>query len=213
MNTIELHLPVLGESLPVDHGYALYGALSRIIPSLHCDDSPVSIGPIRGDYRGNGILHLNRHSVLRVRLPGDLVPQVVPLAGKLLELEGSRVRMGVPQLRALLPAPNLFARIVTIKVSGIANPSPDEFLDAVRRRLQESDIDGAPNLPIVESGPHAGLPRRRVLSLKDRRLVGFAVIVSGLSPEGSLRLQSDSPFSRRRMGCGFFVPVEEAGKD
>ncbi|MBI4661757.1 MAG: type I-MYXAN CRISPR-associated protein Cas6/Cmx6 [Verrucomicrobia bacterium] len=209
MNVIELHFPVLGESLAVDHGYALYGAISRLVPSLHADDSPVSIGPIRGDYAGNGRLNLNRHSVLRLRLPTDLVPQLLLLAGKPLELDGRRVRLGVPQIRAIIPAANLFARIVTIKVSGIDNPSPEHFLDAVRRRLRESEIDGEPHLPTVASGPHTGQPRRRVLSLKERRLIGFALTVAGLSPEASFRLQRDSPFSRRRMGCGFFVPVEE----
>ena len=204
---------MLGGSLPVDHGYTLYGALSRIVPALHIDDSPVSIGPIRGDYAGNGTLHLGPHSVLRLRLPTGLVPQLLPLAGKPLELDGHRLRLGVPQIHALLPAPNLFARIVTIKVSGIANPSAEQFLDAVRRRLEESEIHGEPHLPVVASGPHAGQPRRRVLSLKNRHLVGFAVILAGLSPEASLGLQSDSPFSRRRMGCGFFVPVEETERD
>lgn len=212
MNIIELQFPVIGESLPVDHGYALYGALSRLVPALHDDASPVSIGPTRGEYTGNGLLHLNRHSALRLRLPTESIPQLLPLAGKSLEMDGHRLRLGVPQVRALVPAATLNARLVTMKVSGVDDPSPEQFLDAVRRRLKESEIIGEPMLPTVESGPHAGQPRRRIIALKDRKLFGFAVTVNGLTPEASLRLQGASPFSRRRMGCGFFVPVEESGE-
>ena len=44
-------------------------------------------------------------------------------------------------------------------------------------------------------------------SLKGKTLFGYALRVSGLSAEDSLRLQAESPFGKRRMGCGFFVPV------
>jgi hypothetical protein len=35
MPMVELHFPVLGPSLPVDHGYALYSALCRVLPAMH----------------------------------------------------------------------------------------------------------------------------------------------------------------------------------
>jgi CRISPR-associated protein Cas6 len=60
----------------------------------------------------------------------------------------------------------------------------------------------------VEAGPHAGQPRRQVLRVKGAAIVGYAVRVSGLSAEESLRLQSATHFGRRRMGAAFFVPAE-----
>src|SRR5262249_19481376 len=79
---IELTFPTIGSTIPTDHGYALYGALSRIVPALHDADSPVRIGPIRGAYAGNGVLNLDRRfSFLRLRLPADQIAQVLPLAG------------------------------------------------------------------------------------------------------------------------------------
>ncbi len=32
---VDLCFPVLGQTLPSDHGYALYAALSRVLPALH----------------------------------------------------------------------------------------------------------------------------------------------------------------------------------
>jgi CRISPR-associated protein Cas6 len=132
MPVIDLHFPVLGQTLPADHGYALYAALARLLPSLHGDGSPVSVGPIRGRYTGNGLLALDmRRSRLRLRLRAEDIPLVLPLAGKPLDVAGHPIRLGVPQVRALFPAPSLVARLVTIK--GFTEPAG--FLQAARRQL------------------------------------------------------------------------------
>jgi len=38
-------------------------------------------------------------------------------------------------------------------------------------------------------------------------VVGYAVVVRGLDPEGSLRLQERGLGGRRRFGCGLMVPA------
>ncbi len=58
MPLIELHFPVFGSEIPADHGYALYGAMSRLVPILHTPELALRIGPIRGTYLGNGKLGL-----------------------------------------------------------------------------------------------------------------------------------------------------------
>src|SRR5438132_14379282 len=115
MPLIELHFPVLGSTLPADHGYALYSALSRMIPQVH-EDHAVSIGPIGGQYVGNGRLQIDsRRSHLRLRLAPENIAAVLPLAGKSLVIGDHSIRIGVPFVRALVPAANLVARLVTIK--------------------------------------------------------------------------------------------------
>jgi CRISPR-associated endonuclease/helicase Cas3 len=208
MNTVELAFPVRGDTLPVNHGYPLYASLARRVPGLHVAAMPLSIGPIQGDYLGNAILRLNAKSWLRLRLPPEGILTVLPLAGQALDVAGHKVRLGVPHVQGLVPTPTLVARIVTMKVHGIPNPGPEQFLEAVRRRLSESWITGEPCLPLIRTGPHAGQPRRQIIRVKDATLTGFALEITGLSSEDSLRLQGDSPFARRRMGCSFFVPVK-----
>src|SRR5262249_25955071 len=91
MPMIELHFPVLGTALAADHGYALYSAVSRIVPALHTPNAGVLIGPIAGDYVGKGELRLDQpRSRLRLRLLPEQIGLVLPLSGKLLELDGHR---------------------------------------------------------------------------------------------------------------------------
>lgn len=224
MPLIELHFPVLGTEIPSDHGYALYGAVSRLVPKLHAHEMPLRIGPIRGSYVGNGKLRLEpRQARLRVRFRPDDLPMLLPLAGKSLDLDGHIVRLGVPNVSALVPAPNLIARMVVIKASSPkTDPSdkgsrdrqktkryqePAEFLQAVRRELDRNDIHADADLPIYETGPHAGQPRRHVLRIHGKTIVGFTVMVQGMTAEESLELQEHGLGGRAKMGCGFFVPM------
>lgn len=211
MPMIDLSFPLLGPLLPCDHGYELYAALSRILPALHHDELPCRIAPVRGTYAGDGLLHLDaRYSRLRLRLALDTIPHVLPLAGKALEVGGHRVRLGVPQASALVSAPALAARLVTISIAHAARaPEVAEFLDAARRRLDALGIAGEAGIPLVETGPHAGKPRRRILRIRQRKVVGFAMRVTGLTAEQSIALQENGLGGRSKMGCGFFLPVKE----
>ncbi len=77
-NCIDLIFHCNGSSLRRDHGYSLYGAISRIVPAVH-QSKNIGIFPIRGSAAGNGTLLLNDHSTLRLRLPADQLPAVLPL--------------------------------------------------------------------------------------------------------------------------------------
>lgn len=221
---IDLCFPAFGERLAADHGYELYAALSRLLPRLH-DELSVRIAPIRGDYAGQGTLQLKPPaSHLRLRLSPDDIPQVLPLAGKSLVVGEHRIRLGVPQVRALVPAPNLIARLVVIKASSPRHTAGDRtsrdpaatkrylepaaFLDAVRRDLARRDIHGEADLPVHETGPRAGQPRRHVLRIHRRTIVGFSVIVQSLTAGESIRLMEEGLGGRGKMGGGFFVAMK-----
>lgn len=209
MPMIQLSFPVLGSALPADHGYPLYAGVARQIPALHGQEIPVFIGPIQGQYAGNGLINLEtRRSWLRLRLPVENIPQLLPLAGKRLEVDGHPIRLGVPQVRSLIPAASLIARLVLIKTKDRAT-DPDSFLAAARRQLADLDIQGEAAIPLVCQGPHAGQPRRRILRLKDKRVVGYSLQVTALTAEESLRLQEHGLGGRKKMGCGFFVAIRQ----
>ncbi len=225
MSLIELQFPVLGTTLPADHGYALYGAMSRVVPSIHTDKLPLRIGPIRGSYVGDGKLQLEpRGSLLRVRVRPDDLPLLLPLAGKRLDLGGHSVRLGVPHVSALVPAPNLIARMVVIKASSPKiDPAdkksrdrqktkryqePAEFLEAVRHELARKGIGAEADLPLHEDGPRVGQPRRHVLRIQGKTIVGFSVIVQVLTAEESVKVQEEGIGGRGKMGGGFFVPTQ-----
>jgi CRISPR-associated protein Cas6 len=99
----------------------------------------------------------------------------------------------------------LAARLVSIK--GFTEPGP--FLEAARRQLGALDMAGEPDIPQVLEGPRAGQPRRRVIRVRDKRVVGFPLIVSGLTAAESVRLQESGLGGRGKMGCGFFGAMRQ----
>ena len=191
MNYLELHFPFTGATLPSDHGYALYGAITRLLPEAHEADC-LSIETIPGTARGDGITQLDQRAALKVRLPQDRIPLLLKLAGKRLDIGGHALRLGAPQIYLLQPASALYARIVTIK--GFTEPDP--FLAAVCRKLDEQGITGEPAI-----GP------RRVVRVGNHTIVGFGLAIHDLTDEGSLTLQERGLGGRRRMGCGIFQPI------
>ncbi len=192
MHFLELRFPIQGQTLPTDHGYALFAAFSRLLPEAH-DSDWLAVATLPGLARGDGTLQLDPQAALKLRLPQDRVPLVLKLAGKRLNIGGHDLRLGAPQIFLLQPAPALYARLVTIKKF----TEPEPFLDAVCRKLDELGIKGEPTL-----GP------RRVVRVGNHTIVGFALAVHELSDEASLVLQERGMGGRRHVGCGFFTPIE-----
>lgn len=209
MPHVNLIFPVIGppgSGLPTDHAYALYAALARTAPRVHEPDSYVAITPIGGAYVGQGTLQLTRASRLRLRLSVEGVPDVLPLAGQVLDVAGRRIQLGVPRIVPVQPAASLVSRLVTIK----HHVEPPAFLSAAQQQLQERGVQGRVELPLFIHGPRSGQPRRRVLRIRDRRIVGYAVLVSDLSADDSVRLQETGLGGRRKLGCGIFEPLRES---
>lgn len=211
---LDLVFPALGQSVPTDHAYPLYAALSRSVPAFHDPDSHVRFAPLTGTGGEPGRLRLTDRSRLRVRLPADAIGTVLPLAGRAVEVAGSPVRFGPPTVLPLTPAASLFARVVVIKGSGRKDKSRERrytevgpFLEAVRARLTALGVNGEVTVPERTAGPRAGEPVRRVVRVKGRAMVGYAVVVSGLTADDSLRLQEHGLGGRTRLGCGFFLPA------
>ena len=141
MPLVDLAFSLRRAAIPVDHGYSLYSAISRLVLGIHGDDQ-IGIHPIYGTLIGDRKLAVTQNSQLVLRLPVDRIPDVVVLAGKTLDVAGHSLTVGVPTVRALVPAAAVSSRLVVIK--GFMEPEP--FLDAVRRQLVELDIRGEPFL-------------------------------------------------------------------
>ncbi|MCY3729210.1 MAG: type I-MYXAN CRISPR-associated protein Cas6/Cmx6 [Nitrospira sp.] len=193
MPYVDLAFRLNGSTVPVDHGYALYSALSRMLPEIH-EAKDVGVHPIRGIYSGNGELQLSDFSRLVLRLPDEEIRSYLKLAGKRLEVDEHLLSVGVPEVRMLLPVSSLRARLVTVK--GFLNQ--EEFLEAAKRQLQSLNI-----------GCETTLGQRGTFRVKDKQVVGFEVAVTGLTAEDSVRLQENGLGGRRKMGCGVFVPSKE----
>jgi CRISPR-associated protein Cas6 len=195
MPHVDLAFRVQGTSVPVDHGYSLFSAISRVIPALH-GEGGIGVHSMRGRYGGEGRLRLTPSSRLIVRLPADRIGPFLRLAGKRLDVDGCALVVGVPEARALRPASSLYARLVTIK--GFMEVEP--FNEAANRQLDTIGVRA-----------ELAVGRRRTLRVKDKQVVGFEVTASGLDAEDSVRLQEVGVGGRRRMGCGIFLPIRQGG--
>ena len=207
---VDLVFGVRGETIPADHGYSLFGALSREWPGMHGDEG-IGVHPINGRLAGERRLALTPASRLTLRLPMARVAEALRLAGKRLELDGARIAVGVPTVYPLRPATTLVSRLVVIR--GFMEPEP--FLEAARRQAGELGIGGQPMLVARRSAEAAegltanaaGEPIRRTLRVRDKTVVGFALAVTELSADESILVQEAGIGGRRRFGCGVFVPM------
>ena len=85
--------------------------------------------------------------------------------------------------------------------------TPDAFEADVQRELDRLEIKGTPRLDSSTRRAFTGQPIRRVLRIKEKVVVGFALRVGELTTAESIRLQKEGLGGRRRMGCGVFVPM------
>lgn len=240
---VNVSFAVSGKHLPADHGYLLYSAIAKASQgrsgTIVSDGSesgtgvsPVSvlhkahwlaIELISGFPSAQGLIALpDRDATLRLRIPADHYRDVLPLAGKRLDIGGHQIRLGLPVARPLEPAPSLYARVVTIKKF----TEPEPFLEAVNRQLNALEVKGRAELPLnvtqtvsLRSGSDSKLEtessklnlryRRRIITIHGKSVVGFSVVVHDLNDDDSLKLQSFGIGGRRVMGCGIFNPIEQ----
>jgi len=209
---IDLDFGVRGELLPVDHGYGLFGAVCRVLPWLHADET-VGVHTMCGRLMGNRSLALTAWSRLSLRLPASRIHEALPLAGQTLEVDGAAIQVGVPTVRPLRPAPAVLSRLVVIK----GFQDPQAFLEAAQRQADALGLGG--RLALVgrsgdgslegSSERAAGEPIRRTVRVRDKTIVGFALAATELTAEESLRLQEAGIGGRRRFGCGLFSPLRD----
>jgi len=201
---VDLVFPARGRSVPLDHGYALYGALSRRAPALHGADW-FAVHPIGGTKLDQQTLALGRTSSVTLRIPPERIRDVLCLAGAVLDVRGATLALGAPMVRPLEPAPSLDARLVVIKLTRVPRRS-DGTLDTTT--MQERFVAEAERqLTLLGIARRIETAGRRSITIAGRRVLGYSVRVAALDPEESLLLQVNGLGGKRTMGCGVFRPT------
>lgn len=213
MNFLEIQFSLRGKTLPADHGYALYSAVKKSLQDSDSDFTPkdlpleVRLCSIPGIPDRAGIIYLNRGSRFRVRCPSDQMQIWYRfLQNKVFDIRGHLIRLVQPRITLPEASPTLASRLVTFKLKDIDHGDvPRFFLESCQAGLERLEINGQAFIP---SDPNGDLARR-TLQVKDKKIVGFSVVVEGLSPEDSLKLQWHGLGGRQHFGCGWFYPVKE----
>lgn len=193
---VDLSFEVIGQTLPADHGYGLYSALSHWNEEIHTLKG-LSIHTITGIPDKQGKIYLTDKSRFLLRLPWDQVPFAYGLAGKSLTIGTHTIRLGIPQIYLLKPSSRLRSRLVVIK----GYQEPEAFLEAAQRQIKTLGVQG--NIMLLRN--FEGERDRKTIKIKRFTVVGFGVQVSDLTDEESILLQQCGIGGKRRMGCGVFV--------
>ncbi len=186
--SLDLTFTVTGAMLECDYASGLYRALVTALPWL--DDEPMAgVHAVRGLTPCAGGLLIGGRTRMVLRIPAERAEQCARLQGVRLELPAPLKIGGVTQ-RALLPYPVLHARLV---ITGADNET--DFIAEVQQALTQLDID----CEII-------VGRRGELRIDAQEIIGFSLMLHGLTAEESLRAQEQGIGRHRKFGCGLFVP-------
>lgn len=196
---VEAAFRVQGRSIALDHGYALFGALSQELPKLHSEENTWAVLPVRGDVERPGQLRLNQWSRVALRLPASALGELMVLSGKVLRIGADELTLGVVEVAPLKPAAALQSRFVTIK----GGDEPEVFDGMLMRQLNAL----APQLEQAVESLTPLVGERRVMKIASHTVVGYPVRLEGLEPQASLVLQVHGLGGRRHFGAGVFFPA------
>ena len=194
---IELTFPIMGQSLPIDHGYQLYSALKHRLMQLK-DWDDVSIKTISGKLNPNkrNELNLTDHSKLLIRLPSEKVPYVYSFGGKSLTIGKHKIRLGIPEMNFMQPRSRLRSHIVVIR----GYEEPNGFFEAAKRQIEALNIRTDIKLICKKDGT----AKPKTIKVK-QTIVGFGIEANNLREADSIILQERGLGGKRKMGCGVFV--------
>ncbi|NET48533.1 MAG: type I-MYXAN CRISPR-associated protein Cas6/Cmx6 [Merismopedia sp. SIO2A8] len=213
MNFIEIQFQLRGKTLPADHGYALYSALKKALQDTEDKAFPkdlptdVHLCSIPGIPDRAGMIYLNRGSRFRLRCPSEQMQGWYRfLQNQVFDIQGHLIRLIQPRITLPEVSDKLTSRLVTFKLKDIDHIDvPRYFLESCQKGLERLDIKGQAFIPSDFNGDLA----RRTLQVRDKKVLGFSVVVEGLSDDDSLKLQWHGLGGRQHFGCGWFYPVQE----
>lgn len=195
---VDAWIPVRGIRLPVDHRLALSQALLVCLPWL-AEERDASIGPVRlssGAIESSGpaLGLLSSRSRLTLRLRRERLDALRELDGRALDLGEPGLVLGTARTHELIPHATLYA-------SYVCAPAADEaaFIDGVEQALDQLQVRaqvvcGRPTVQRMPEGPR----------------IGYSLMLHGLAPQASLRLQARGLGPHRLLGCGMFLPHKSA---
>jgi CRISPR-associated protein Cas6 len=196
-DVVDLAFDLRCRCLPIDHAYALFQNLSRVLPWI--SEPGVGVHPIHVADSGNGwmrpdrpgdLLHLSRRTKLILRLPRARVPDAVILTGRMLDIDGYPLGVEQAVVRSLTPISAIFSRYVV-------SHGDDEgrFLAAAADQLRGLGV--APKKMLCGRETQIGIPNGEMRAR--------SLLVADLAPQESMALQLRGLGPGRELGCGLFI--------
>jgi CRISPR-associated protein Cas6 len=179
---------VSGDRIDTDYPSGLYRALAAALPWLE-DETQAGIHPMRGLTPCAGRLMVGGRTRVVLRAPARRAADCARLEGVRLEVPAPLL-VGHVTMRELLAYPVLHSRLVVTGAEGEV-----DFMADVGRDMAELELD----CEMI-------VGRRGELRIDGGRVTGYSLMLHGMSPAASLRLQEHGLGRHRKLGCGLFVP-------
>ncbi len=197
---VDLAFSIECRVLPVDHAWALYEAVARLLPWLQADPS-AGIHPLHVAESAHGwvrpgapdaLLYPSRRTKLVMRIRRDSVDEARLLTGEKLLLDGYEMLVGEAKVLPLSRSTSLFARRVVVD----EGEGEEAFVRRSIDTMLEMGVEPKKVLP--------GLAH--TVNTPDGEICGRLLSVEGLQLEAAFRLQMSGLGPNRLLGFGIFIP-------
>jgi len=199
---VDLLFAIDCRQLPVDHAHALGEALCRALPWL-ADDPDIAVHDIhvagsqngweRPAHTAGSFIRPARRTKLTIRAPKARVARLLAdLPGTALAVADCPLAIGPGKVRPLGGETTLFAR----RIVGAPDEDEESFLARCAEELARLGIRVRKAL----------CGRTTTLATPAGPVLARSLMLAGLTPEESLRLQQVGLDPQRLLGCGIFIP-------
>ena len=191
--TVDAVFALSGSALLRDHAWPLQQALIAIWPWL-LSDVGAGVHPLKLVPGVGREVLLSGRTRLIVRAQSHRYEALAGAVGSQVDVEGHTLQLGSTHQRVLQPHATLYAYRVASTCT-----DESEFMEVVQAELADLGIAG-----------ERVCGKRQSLQMDDREVTTFSMMLHGLVPEQSLRLQQRGLGPHRLLGCGLFVPHKSA---
>jgi CRISPR-associated protein Cas6 len=190
---LDVSFPLKGKTLPRDHAEDLLAALCVHFSWLRSDPG-TGIHAIKLVQGLDEPALLSQRTRLTLRVMAERAEELQALGDFALDIAGHSLQLGSAQARELLPHGTLYAyKVAADSVDEVA------FMAGIANELAALDTTGV----------HI-CGKRQQMQIAGQTQQTFSLMLHGLSPAQSLRVQAHGLGPHRLLGCGLFVPHRSA---
>ncbi len=189
------------KGLPVDHNYALFAAISDVLPWVKEDHVAISHIHIPESANGwnrpekeEGFLHLSRRTKLSVRAPKERVKDFDKILGVALNIQGHPlVLKRIVNEKLLSPSETLYSHFVVTETR-----DENTFMEQCAAEIEGAGV----KIKKMLSG------KVREVQYGDKALLTRSLMLADLTKDESILLQKKGLGEMQMMGCGIFIPYK-----
>lgn len=200
---VDLAFRLPGGRLPVDHAYALFTAITAVLPWF-AEEAAARLHQVHTAATGSGWtrpegapgeeLHLSQRTKLTLRIPERRITEARALSGRKMFIDTYPLTPGTGKVVPLMPAATLLARYVVCEI----DEDESRLVPRIMADLHALGVEGA---TLICGRSHRIDTPQRVLHTR-------SLVVANLDPGGAMCLLRNGIGPDGKLGCGVFVPYK-----